>query len=405
MNIIESLAVAFEGIMSNKMRSLLTMLGIIIGVAAVITMLAITTGAKVQMMSQIQKMGTNVLIVRPGQATFGGVRGGAGSRNTLTLEDSEAIMSKCSSVVEVAPEVSSNAQVKYTNNNTNTSIMGVTPEYLSVRNFDIQSGSFFKFSDVKSMSKVAVIGATTSTDLFGGRDPIGKYISIQGIRFKVIGLLKSKGSSGGFMDMDDMIMIPITTAMKRVFGIQYVRAINVQAVSMESMDQAISQITKVLRRRHRIYNSADDDFSIRSQADIMEMANESSKTFTFLLAGIASVSLLVGGIGVMNIMLVSVKERTREIGIRKALGARAKDIQRQFLIEAIVLSTLGGIIGVLFGIGGAKLIGSFSTFSVMVSLGSILLSFGFSAAVGVFFGYYPARSASKLDPIEALRYE
>lgn len=404
MNIMESMSVALESLAANKMRAMLTMLGIIIGVSAVIAMLALASGASSRMMTHIQSMGTNVLIIMSGQTKSGAVRGGFGSMSTLTLADSEAIARKCPAVSKTAPEVQSNAQVKFRNKNTNTTILGTTPEYLSIRNYHVQKGRFFRTRDVKSMRKVAVIGQTTAKDIFGKMSPIGKKISIRGIQFDVIGLLATKGA-GGFQDQDDQIMIPVTTAMRRLFGQEYVRTINAQSVTMEKMDLATSQINRVMRKRHRINDGEDDDFTIRTQSEIMEMASETSKIFTLLLGGIASVSLLVGGIGVMNIMLVSVTERTREIGIRKALGARRKDIQVQFLVEALVLSMTGGIIGILVGMVGSKLISMVSGLNATVSVGSILLSFGFSAMVGVFFGYYPARAASQLDPIESLRYE
>ncbi|MEN6372933.1 MAG: ABC transporter permease [Armatimonadota bacterium] len=406
MNILESISVALEGLVANKMRSALTMLGIIIGVSAVITMLALAGGASSQMMSRIKQMGTNVLIVRSGQSKSGAVRGGFGSMDTLTLDDADAVAEKCSAIAKTAPEASGMAQAEFRNNNTNTTILGTTPDYLDIRNYRVNKGRFFRLRDVKSMRTVAVIGPTTATTLFGKMSPVGKKISIKGIRFQVIGVLASKGTAGGFGDPDDQIMVPVTTAMQRLFGLQYIRMIDAQAVTMAQMDKATSQITKLLRKRHRLADSAEDDFVVRNQAEIMEMASETSKVFTLLLGGIASVSLLVGGIGVMNIMLVSVTERTREIGIRKAIGARNRDIQLQFLVEALVLSMAGGVIGILLGMAGSSIISSISSsFKATVSLGSILLSFGFSALVGVFFGYYPARAASQLDPIEALRYE
>jgi len=404
MNLWESISVALEGLIANKMRSILTMLGVVIGVAAVITMLALAGGAKAKMMTQIKQMGTNVLTVMANRSQRGGVTGSSGSMQSLTLEDAEAIADQCSSVVGVAPEASSSAQIKYRNQNTNTTVLGTTPDYLSVRNYRVREGEFFTDRDVKAMRKLAVIGPTTAENLFGDASHVGKSIRIQGTRFTVIGVTAEKGT-GGFGDPDDQIIIPVTTAMRRMFGLDNVRSINVQAASMELMDQAESEVAALLRKRHRLSDEAEDDFVVRSQAEIIDMANETSGMFTLLLGGIASVSLLVGGIGIMNIMLVSVTERTREIGIRIAVGARGRDIQIQFLVEAIVLSMLGGITGILTGMLGAFLIKSFSTISASVSLASILLSFGFAAFVGIFFGFYPARTASRLDPIDALRYE
>jgi len=404
MNIRESLSVALESLAANKMRAALTMLGIIIGVSAVITMLALAGGASGRMMQHIQQMGTNVLTVMSGQNRSGAVRGGMGSMQSLTLEDSEAIIEKCSAVVKVAPEVQSGAQVKFRNKNTNTTILGTTPDYPSIRNYKVAKGRFFRSRDVKSARKVAVIGPTTAKNIFGRLSPVGKMISIRGIQFEVVGLLTSKGT-GGFGDPDDQIMVPVTTAMRRLFGQQYIRSINAQAVSMEQMDRATSQITRLLRKQHRIPEGGDDDFVVRNQAEIMEMANDMSRTLSLLLGGIASVSLLVGGIGVMNIMLVSVTERTREIGIRKALGARRRDIQSQFLVEALVLAMTGGTVGILLGLLGSLMLSKFTGMDAAVTPWSVMLSFGFSALVGVFFGYYPARTASRLDPIESLRYE
>lgn len=404
MSLKESMSVALESLVANKMRAVLTMLGIIIGVSAVITMLALAKGASSKMMSHVQQMGTNVLVVMSGQSRSGAVRGGMGSVQTLTLEDCEAIAEKCSLVVKTAPEVQSSAQVKFRNQNTNTTILGTTPEYPSIRNYKVAKGRFFRDRDVRSTRKVAVIGPTTAENIFGKLSPVGKMISIRGIQFEVIGLLASKGT-GGFGDPDDQIMVPISTAMRRLFGLEYIRSVNAEAVSMDQMDAATDQISRIMRKRHRIGAGEDDDFLVRNQAEIMEMANEMAQTLALLLGGIASVSLIVGGIGVMNIMLVSVTERTREIGIRKALGARRRDIQSQFLVEALVLSMTGGIMGILFGMGASWVIGKFSGMSTIVTLWSILLSFGFAALVGVFFGYYPARSASRLDPIESLRYE
>lgn len=404
MNLWDSITLALEGLAANKMRSILTMLGVIIGVSAVITMLALAGGTSESMMSRIKEMGTNVLSVMSGQSRQGGIMGGMGSKESLTLEDAEAIADKCPSVVAVAPEVSGNAQVKYKNQNTNTSIHGTTPEYLTIRNYEVADGAFFTEKDVRSRRKVAVLGPTVVENIFGEESPIGKMIHIKGTGFVVIGVTAEKGA-GGFGDSDDQIFIPVTTAMKRLFGLEYVRSISVQAQSMDVMDQASAEISELLRKQHRLAAGDDDDFTIRSQADIMEMANEFSNTFALLLGGIASVSLLVGGIGIMNIMLVSVTERTREIGIRMAVGAHRRDIQVQFLVEAMVLSMVGGAAGILMGALGSFIIRSLSTVNASVSLTSVLLSFGFSAFVGIFFGLYPARKASNLDPIDALRYE
>ncbi len=404
MNLRDSIEVAIEGLVANKMRAVLTMLGVIIGVGAVITMLAIAQGAKEQMMQRIQSMGTNVLMVFAGQSRTGAVRGGFGSMTSLTLDDCDAMAKKCPSVIAAVPEVRQNAQVKYRNQNTNTTIFGTLPKYPSVRDFHIQEGRFFNDREVNGSQKVAVMCQTTVTDLFGTVSPVGKAITIKGNRFKVIGLMVPKGS-GGFGDPDDQIFIPVTTAMRRVFGVQNIRSISVQAKSMALMDQATEEVTQLLRKRHKLTENDEDDFRIANQAEFMQMAEDSSRTFTMLLAGIACVSLLVGGIGIMNIMLVSVTERTREIGIRKALGARRHDILLQFLIESLVLSLFGGIAGILFGIVGSLAVARLSGWNLTVSPQSILLSFTFAAMVGIFFGLYPARQASSLDPIDALRYE
>jgi putative ABC transport system permease protein len=405
MNLRESIEVAIEGLAANKMRAALTMLGVIIGVGAVISMLAIAQGAKNQTMQRIQQMGTNVLMVMSGQSRRGAIRGGFGSVESLTLEDSEAIVKKCPSVIKAVPEVRQNMQVKYRNQNTNTTILGTSADYPEVRNYSVQEGRFFNERETRGAQKVAVIGPTTAANLFGTSSPVGKFINIKGNRFKIVGLTAPKGATGGWMDPDDQIFIPVTTAMRRLFGVQYLRSISVQAKSMALMMQTTTEVTELLRNRHRIKEGADDDFIVRNQAEVMEMAEETSRVFTMLLAGIASVSLLVGGIGIMNIMLVSVTERTREIGIRKAMGARRRDILMQFLIESLVLSLFGGVAGILFGIIGSALVGKLTGWSISVSLQSMLLSFSFAAAVGVFFGLYPARQAAALDPIDALRYE
>ncbi|MCX6345217.1 MAG: ABC transporter permease [Armatimonadetes bacterium] len=405
MNLLESLSVAFESLIANKMRAALTMLGVIIGVFAVITMLAIASGAREQMMTRIQSMGTNVLFIMSGQTQRGGVMGGMGSSQTLTLEDADAIVKECPSVVKTSPEVSSSAQVKYRNKNTSVSIQGTSADYPSVRNCSVSEGRYFTASDIRSVRKVATIGPTAAKDLFGEASPIGKIIRIKGIPFSIIGVMKEKGSAGGFGDPDNQLYIPVTTAMRRVFGLQNIRMIAAQAKRMDMTDQAIAEITKVLNKRHHIAKDKDSDFVIRNQAEVMAMANDMADIFTKLLGGIASVSLLVGGIGIMNIMLVSVTERTREIGIRMALGARRRDIQWQFLIEALVLSLIGGAIGIILGVLASFAVSKISPVQATVSIPSVIMSFSFAAAVGIFFGFYPARKASNLDPIDALRYE
>ncbi len=404
MNLAESVKVALDGLSANKIRSGLTMLGVIIGVAAVITMIAIGQGARQRTMATIQSMGTNVLTVMSGQARFGMVRAGMGSVQTLTYEDALAIEKSCPAVERVAPELRMQAQVKHKNMNTMTSIIGTTPEYPSIRNYKIEKGRFFTDKDLRSMQRVGVIGPTAAYNLFGQSSALNKIVRINGINFKIIGTTATKGAAG-WMDQDDVIFIPLTTGMKRVFGVDFIRSISVQAKSIDRMTEASMQIEELLRKRHKIGPASESDFMIRNQAEFMETAEQASRTFTMLLAGIAAVSLLVGGIGIMNIMLVSVTERTREIGIRKAVGAKGRDILLQFLIESMVLSIFGGVIGILFGIGGAKLIGKMAGWDTLVSLTSIILAFGFSAAVGIFFGIYPAQKASSLKPIDALRYE
>jgi len=404
MNTWESVRVALNGLGANKLRSLLTMLGVIIGVAAVIAMIAIAQGARQDQMERIQRFGTNTLMVMAGQSRAGRVMGGFGSIQTLVPADAEAIEKLGPPIQRVSPEVSRTAQVKYRNMNTNVSVQGTSQDYCEIRNFEVEHGRYFSGDEVRSMRRVCVIGPDTATNLFGQRSPVGKRVRIAGNTFLVLGIMKAKGAQG-WMNPDDQIYVPYTTAMRRLFGMDYLRSISVQVTRMELSQAAIDQIGELLRKRHRLGIASDDDFFVRSQAEMVEAAEETSRTFTMLLAGIASVSLLVGGIGIMNIMLVSVTERTREIGIRKALGARRHDILSQFLIEAVVLSVFGGLLGIGVGVGGSVLLASSAGWTTAISPQAIVLAFGFSAAVGIFFGIYPAHKASSLDPIEALRYE
>jgi len=404
----QTFRVAFRALARNKMRSFLTALGIIIGVGAVIAMVSIGEGAKRGIESRFAAMGTNLLFVSPGSQNQRGVNSGWGSRTTLKEEDAAAIERECPAVMYVSPSVSARAQTVYGNKNWNTSISGTGARYPEVRNWDVEQGTYFDDAMVKSAAKVCVLGADVKTNLFEDEDPLGKVIRIKKIPFKVLGVLKKRGESGGFGSRDDMITIPYTTAMRRLQGIDYIQSADIRAVSSAQMAEAQSQIETLLRVRHRIAPGAEDDFTVRNMSEIAETAAEATQMMTVLLGSIASISLLVGGIGIMNIMLVSVTERIREIGLRMAVGARERDILLQFLTEAIVLSLMGGLIGIGFGLGASKLIKKikmFSSFNTVVSLESVLLAFFFAAAIGIFFGFYPARKASRLDPIEALRYE
>jgi len=404
----QTLRVALRALNRNKMRSFLTALGIIIGVGAVIAMVSIGEGAKRGIESRFASMGTNLLFVSPGSQNQRGVHGGWGSMTTLKEDDALAIGRECPAVMYISPSVSARAQTVYGNKNWNTSISGTGERYPEVRNWEVEFGSYFDEAMVRSAAKVCVLGADVKTNLFEDEDPIGKVVRIKKIPFKVLGVLKKRGESGGFGSRDDMITIPYTTAMRRLQGIDYIQSVDVRAVSSEALTEAVVQIQDVLRNRHRIAPGAEDDFTVRNMSEIAETAAQATQMMTVLLGSIASISLLVGGIGIMNIMLVSVTERIREIGLRMAVGAREIDILLQFLTEAIVLSLMGGLIGIGFGLGASRLIEKikmFSAFNTVVSLESVLLAFFFAAAIGIFFGFYPARKASRLDPIEALRYE
>jgi len=400
--------VAFRALARNKMRSFLTALGIIIGVGAVIAMVSIGEGAKRGIESRFAAMGTNLLFVSPGSQNARGVHGGWGSVQTLKEDDAAAIGQECPAVMYISPSVSARAQTVYGNKNWNTSISGTGARYPEVRNWDVEFGAYFDDNMVKSAAKVCILGADVKTNLFEDEDPVGKVIRIKKIPFKVLGVLKKRGESGGFGSRDDMIAIPYTTAMRRLQGTDYIQSVDVRAVSADQMSQAQAQIEELLRVRHRIAPGAEDDFTVRNMSEIAETAAEATQMMTVLLGSIAGISLLVGGIGIMNIMLVSVTERIREIGLRMAVGARERDILLQFLTEAIVLSLMGGLIGIGFGVGASKLVRKikmFASFNTVVSLESVLMAFFFAATIGIFFGFYPARKASRLDPIEALRYE
>ncbi|NUQ71785.1 MAG: ABC transporter permease [Chthonomonadales bacterium] len=399
-----SFTMALRGLTSNKLRSFLTMLGVIIGVGAVIIAIAIGQGSREAVAESIQRLGTNVMTVFPGQQRRGGVSFGFGSQETMTLEDSEAILRECPSVAAVSPAVNSQAQVKYQSRNSTVTITGNGPDYPTMSNHPLVEGSYFKKADVDQRKRVAVLGATTARDLFDRQSPIGKSIKIKGTSFQVIGLLKEKGGMG-FRNPDDAVYVPVTTAMRRLFGLEYIRAITVQARSQSLMARAQEEIDTLLRKRHKIPMGGSPDFIIFSQADLAETQNEQQDTFSALITYLAVVSLLVGGIGIMNIMLVSVTERTREIGIRKAIGAKRRNILTQFLLEAMALSVVGGLLGVAFGVFGSNIVAEANDWKVIVSTPAIALAFGFSALVGVFFGFYPALKASNLNPIEALRYE
>jgi len=397
--------IAGRALARNTMRSVLTMLGIIIGVAAVIAMVAVGQGAKAQIESQIASIGSNLLMVFPGSTTQGGVHAGSGSVTTLTEDDALAIQKELSSVRLAAPSLRTVAQVVSANQNWSTGVTGSTPDYFAVRDWSFDSGGSFTQSDYDGATKAAVIGKTVATNLFGSQDPIGQIIRIQNVPFRVVGLLSPKGQSAMGQDQDDTVIIPLSTLQKRIMGVTYVQAIMISANSPEETVAAEEEIQRLLHQRHHIPPKQDDDFTVRNMTDIAAAAEASSQIMTLLLGSIASVSLIVGGIGIMNIMLVSVTERTREIGIRMAVGARSRDILLQFLVEAVVLSLAGGILGVILGVASSRIISTFVHWPTIISLRSIMLASVFSIAIGVFFGLYPARRAASLDPIEALRYE
>jgi putative ABC transport system permease protein len=406
MNFLLTLRLALRALRVHKLRSLLTMLGIIIGVGAVIAMLAIGQGASRSVQQQISALGSNALMVFPSFGQTGGVRLGAGSATRqLTIDDAAAIAAECPDVLAVAPVVSRGGQVVFETQNWATEIVGTVPDYIVVRNWQLSAGRYFTEEEAQGGTKVCVLGQTVVDNLFSADDPLGQTIRVRNVPFTVVGVLARRGQSFGGRDQDDEVNIPVLAAMRAMVGRSPFIRITASAVSERRIDAAQEQITQLMRRRHQIPDGQDDDFQVRNMADLAAAAQSSSRVFTLLLASIASVSLLVGGIGIMNIMLVSVTERTREIGIRMAVGARGRDVLFQFLIEAIVISLAGGIIGILFGSGASTLIGRLAKWPIAVSPAAILLAFFFSALVGVFFGFYPARRAARLEPIEALRYE
>jgi len=403
--IIATLRIAARALRRNLMRTILTMLGIIIGVGAVIGAVSLTNGAKSQIEAQIASMGQNVILVFSGSFSRGGVRSGWGGAGTLTIDDADAIRREITGVTVISPESRTRAQIAAGNQNWNTQILGESPDYFDIRQWPIVNGSSFTEQDVRSANKVAVIGKTIADELFPGEDPIGQIVRVKNVPFIIVGQLSAKGLSVQGQDQDDLMIIPYTSAMKRVQRVTTLNSIMVQAAKPTLLTSAQNQIIELLRQRHRITPGKDDDFTVRNQQEIAEMATAQSKTMTVLLGAVAMVSLVVGGIGIMNIMLVSVTERTREIGIRMAIGARGGDILLQFLTEAVTLSVIGGLLGIAMGISVSKLLAAQYDWPTLIPTQWVIYSFLFSAGVGISFGFYPARKASRLDPIDALRYE
>ncbi len=393
--------VGIKSLLANKLRSILAMLGIIIGVGAVIAMLALGSGAQKAVMDRFNSMGTNLLIISPGQRGTHGVT--TGTQQNLTLEDAQAIAREVKGVTFVAPCVQGSGQLKYLSNNTRTNIFGTSTTYFTIRDMEIDRGRIFNESEVDRMARVAVIGPTAATNVFVQNDPLNEIVKINGINFKIIGITKAKGE--GWMSPDDRIMIPYTTAMKQIFGVVYLREIDLDTKNEADLDQVQKDVTALLRKQHHLQTGTDDDFEIHNMAEIRASANQVTSTFKYLLGGIAAISLLVGGIGIMNIMLVTVTERTREIGIRKAIGATEGNILAQFLAESVIISGLGGLIGLGLGVGAARVIPRFIPMATVVDWYSAILALAVAGSVGVFFGFYPAWRAARLDPIESLRYE
>lgn len=406
MKIVNLMKIALKALNNNKLRCFLTMLGIIIGVASVITMLAIGQGSKNSIKAQISEMGSNMIMIHPGNMQRGGVRQSADDMQTLEVADYEAIREKASYISAVSPSVNSGGQFINGNNNYPSTIYGITPDYLDIRKVKVKAGNIFTDHDIKAAAKVCLLGQTVVENLFpGGENPVGRVVRFNKIPFTVIGVLEEKGTNSMGMDQDDVVLAPYTTVMKRVLAIDYIQGLFASAIDEDMTDEAIEEVTAILRERHRLKENADDDFEIRSQQELSEMMNSTSDMMTVLLACIAGISLLVGGIGIMNIMYVSVTERTREIGLRMSIGARGIDILSQFLIEAVIISVTGGIIGVIIGALSAWLVNLIAHWPVYIRLYSVILSFAVCTLTGVFFGWYPAKKAADLDPIEAIRYE
>jgi putative ABC transport system permease protein len=405
MDFLNIFRIALRALARNKMRSALTMLGIVIGVGAVIATVSIGQGAEYLVQQGIQSMGTNAVFISAGSNRPGGARMGFWAVKSLTLEDMEAILREVPLIREAAPAVISRSQVVYQNQNWNTGVLGTTPNYFEIRVWPVQSGSVFSQEEVDYAANVCLLGTTVAKYLFPNDNPIGKTIRIGNLPFRVTGVLESKGQSVMGDDQDDRIFAPYTTVQKKIAGITWIQFINASAVTQEASVAAVRPITELLRERHHIRAGEDDDFTVRTQSEVADLANQTSQVMTLLLGAIASVSLFVGGIGIMNIMLVSVTERTREIGVRMAVGATPADVQNQFLVEAVTLSMLGGVIGIAAGLAGSALISGFLKWPTLISVKAMIIAALFSAGVGVFFGYYPARKAAQLDPIEALRYE
>ena len=406
MNTTNLLKIALRALANNKLRGFLTMLGIIIGVASVITMLAIGQGSKRSIQAQISEMGSNMIMIQPGADMRGGVRQDASAMETLKLQDYEDIVNETRYVSASSPSVNSSGQAIYGANNAPTTVYGISPDYMEIRRYEVEDGDMFSDQDVQTAAKVCVIGKTVVDNLFpGGENPVGRVIRFQKLPFRVVGVLKSKGYNSMGMDQDDLILAPYTTIQKKVLAITHLQGITCSALKEEYTDQAIDEISEILRRNHRLRETDDDDFTIRSMQELSTMLTSTTDIMTTLLAAVAGISLLVGGIGIMNIMYVSVTERTREIGLRMSIGAKGMDILAQFLIESILISVTGGLIGVLFGVGAALIVNVVAHFPIYIQPWSVLLSFVVCTVTGVFFGWYPAKKAAQLDPIEAIRYE